>query len=29
MKVEIHYNDFGKTLQEIIEEFFEEYCLRL
>ena len=29
MKISIYYNEKGKTLQEIIEQFFEEYCISL
>lgn len=29
MKISIYYNEKGKTLQEIIEQFFEEYCINL
>jgi len=29
LKVTIHYNENGKTLQEIVEQLFEEYCLKL
>lgn len=29
MTVSVYYNEKGKTLQEIIEQFFEEYCMNL
>ena len=29
MKVKIYFNEHGKTLQEIIEQFFEEYCVKI
>lgn len=29
MKITVFYNENGKTLQEITEQFFEEYCLNL
>lgn len=29
MKITVYYNENGKTLQEIFEQFFEEYCLNL
>ncbi len=29
MNIEVYYNENGKSLQEIIEMFFEEYCLKV
>jgi hypothetical protein len=29
VKISVYYNEKGKTLQEIIEQFFEEYCTNL
>lgn len=29
MKVEVYYKEDGRNLQEIIEEFFREYCSNL
>ena len=28
-EINVYYDESGKTLQEIIEQFFEEYCLSL
>jgi hypothetical protein len=29
MQISVYYNEKGKTLQEIIEQLFEEYCVNL
>ena len=29
MRITVYYNENGRALQDIIEQFFEKYCLYL